>query len=109
MCMNDATAARLAGILKTLGHPVRVQIVHALTGKDRCVSELHARVDISQPNVSRHLAQLKRAGILSDRREGMNVFYHLETPCILRAFDCAREVIDAGAARRPARRRGRGA
>ena len=89
-----------ADILKALAHPVRVLLVNALTDGDRCVCELNALADIDQSNISRHLAMLKKAGIVSDRRDGMKVFYHLETPCILKAFECAVDVVRAEAKRR---------
>ena len=98
--MNYYQARTRSEILKALSHPVRVLIVHALTGGDRCVGELNALVDIDQSNISRHLAVLKRAGIVADQRHGMRVFYHLQTPCILKAFDCAVEVIKFEAKRR---------
>ncbi|MDD5678497.1 MAG: metalloregulator ArsR/SmtB family transcription factor [Kiritimatiellae bacterium] len=91
--MNYSQAKIRSEILKALAHPVRVLIVHALTGGDRCVCELNTLVDIDQSNISRHLAVLKRAGIVADRREGMKVFYHLKAPCILNALKCAVEVI----------------
>ena len=93
--MNYSQARIRSEILKALSHPVRVLIVHALTGGDRCVGELNALVDIDQSNISRHLAVLKRAGIIADRRDGMRVFYSLQTPCILKAFECAIEVVRA--------------
>jgi DNA-binding transcriptional ArsR family regulator len=89
-----------ADILKALAHPVRVLIVNALTGGDRCVCELNRLAKIAQSNISRHLSVLKRAGIVTDRREGMKVFYHLQTPCILGAFECAVDVVRADAKRR---------
>jgi ArsR family transcriptional regulator len=89
-----------ADILKALAHPVRVLIVHALTKCDQCVCVLNELADIDQSNISRHLASLKKAGIVSDRRQGMNVYYHLETPCILKAFDCAAEVVRTDTKRR---------
>ncbi len=91
--MNYEQAELRADILKSLAHPVRVLIVDALTGGDRCVCELNALADIDQSGLSRHLAILKKAGILSDRREGLKIFYRLETPCILKAFSCAVEVV----------------
>jgi DNA-binding transcriptional ArsR family regulator len=91
--MNCQQARDRADILKALAHPVRVLIVNALTKGDRCVCKLNELSDIDQSNISRHLAILKKAGIVSDRREGMKVFYHLETPCILLAFECAVEVV----------------
>ena len=101
--MTYLQAEMRAGILRALAHPVRILIVHALAKSDRCVCELNTLADIDQSNISRHLAMLKRAGVVSDRREGMKVFYHLETPCILRAFDCAVEVVQADAHRHTAR------
>jgi ArsR family transcriptional regulator len=93
--MNLIQAAARAEIMKALGHPVRVLIVEALTQGERCVCELNKVADVDQSGISRHLATLKRAGIVSDRREGMKVFYRLETPCILKAFECAVEVVRA--------------
>src|SRR5664279_5424591 len=97
--LNYAQARSRADILKALAHPVRVLMVDALTGGDRCVCELNKLADIDQSGFSRHLAMLKKAGIVSDRREGMKVFYHLETPCILRAIHCAFEVVKSDAKR----------
>jgi DNA-binding transcriptional ArsR family regulator len=93
--VNYAQASIRAGIMKALAHPVRILIVEALAEGERCVCELNRLADIDQSNVSRHLAFLKQAGIVSDRREGMKVFYKLQTPCILRAFECAVEVAKA--------------
>lgn len=79
--------------MKALGHPVRVLLMDALKRGEYCVGDLNRLADINQSNLSRHLAVLKKAGMVSDRREGMKVFYRLETPCILNAFDCAAEVV----------------
>ena len=104
--MTYHQAEARAGILKALAHPVRVLIVNALHAGDHCVCELNALADIDQSNISRHLAILKRAGVVTDRRDGMKVFYHLQTPCILRAFECAVEVVQADARQRNARLKG---
>ena len=98
--MNYQQAKVRADILKALAHPVRVLIVSALTDGDQCVCELNKLADIDQSGLSRHLSHLKKTGIVRDRREGMKVFYHLETPCILKAFDCAVDVIKADVKRR---------
>ncbi|WP_420812679.1 metalloregulator ArsR/SmtB family transcription factor [Natronospirillum operosum] len=42
-----------------------------------CVCELTAALALSQPKVSRHLAQLRQCGLLADRRQGQWVFYQL--------------------------------
>lgn len=93
--MNDSRAKLMADILKALAHPVRVMIVEALTERDLCVCELNELASIDQSGISRHLAQLKKAGIVTDRRDGMKVYYHLESPCILRAFECTLQVIES--------------
>jgi DNA-binding transcriptional ArsR family regulator len=91
MNMNPAQARQHAAMLKTLAHPLRVRLVDALNGSDRSVNELAAALKESQPNVSRHLAQLKAAGIVTERREGVRVIHHLSCPCMLQAFSCALE------------------
>ncbi|MFH0879720.1 MAG: metalloregulator ArsR/SmtB family transcription factor [Lentisphaerota bacterium] len=98
--MNYEQAKMRVDIFKALAHPVRVLIVEALANGDRCVCELNKLADIDQSGMSRHLALLKKAGVLADRREGMKVFYHLQTPCILKAFECAVEVVQVEAQRK---------
>jgi ArsR family transcriptional regulator, arsenate/arsenite/antimonite-responsive transcriptional repressor len=98
--MNYRQAKVRAEILKALAHPVRVLIVEALQKGDQCVRELNRLARINQSNISRHLATLKKAGIVTDRRLGEKVIYHLQTPCILRAFSCAAEVVQADSRRR---------
>lgn len=45
--------------------------------KELCVCELMSALELSQPKISRHLAQLKKSGLLTDRRQGQWVFYRL--------------------------------
>jgi len=87
--MNYQQAKVRAEILKALAHPVRVLIVETLSKGDQCVCELNKLADIDQSNISRHLAVLKKAEIVTDLRDGMKVFYHLCCPCILNALQCA--------------------
>jgi DNA-binding transcriptional ArsR family regulator len=82
-------------ILKALSHPIRIILVDALRQRDMCVCDLNDLVNVDQSSVSRHLAQLKKAGIVSERREGMRVIHHLETPCIFDAIGCAENVLSS--------------
>jgi DNA-binding transcriptional ArsR family regulator len=93
MNMTIEQAKIKSDILKALAHPVRIILVDALKQQDMCVCDLNALVSVDQSCVSRHLAQLKRAGIVSERREGMRVIHHLETPCMLNAIVCAENVL----------------
>ncbi|MEW5795923.1 MAG: metalloregulator ArsR/SmtB family transcription factor [Candidatus Zixiibacteriota bacterium] len=62
---------------KAFGEPTRLRILRLLTGKPLTVNEIAERIDLAQSTVSRHLAVLREAGILSDRRDGQQVFYSL--------------------------------
>ena len=69
------SAAELFGLLST---PVRLKIISAVCQGERNVSELLARINTTQPNMSQHLATLHRAGVLGRRREGTQIFYKLQ-------------------------------
>jgi ArsR family transcriptional regulator len=81
-----------ASILKALAHPTRLFIVDELSRGERCVCELTAMIGAEMPTVSRHLSQLKSAGILEDDKRGAQVFYRLRTPCVLNFFKCVEAV-----------------
>jgi ArsR family transcriptional regulator len=93
MYMNYQEAKQRAKVLKALAHPMRILIVEALRNSDRCVSDLCALGKINQSNVSRHLATLKREGIVSDRRIDKRVIYRLETPSVLKTLDPAADAV----------------
>src|SRR5262245_40677196 len=65
-------------IFRALADPSRRAIFQALTRGEVAVKDLTARFDISQPAVSQHLAALKDAGLVSDRREGRCAYYRVE-------------------------------
>ena len=62
---------------KAFGDPSRLKILWLLSENELTVGEIVDQVGLSQPTVSRHLAILKEAGIVSDRREKQRVFYAL--------------------------------
>ncbi len=82
-------------ILKALAHPSRLAMVDALGSGEQCVCELQQLVGSDISTVSKHLAVLKRAGIVADRREGVQIYYRLRIPCILQVFPCVAAVIQA--------------
>src|SRR5262245_49904158 len=65
-------------IFWALGDPSRRGIFVSLMRGEAAVKDLTERFDISQPAVSQHLATLKDAGLVTDRREGRNVYYRVE-------------------------------
>jgi ArsR family transcriptional regulator len=61
-----------------LADPTRLRCLLLLAGEgELCVCELTHALDESQPKISRHLATLREAGIVSDRREGLWIHYRL--------------------------------
>lgn len=89
-----------AEILKAIAHPGRLMILDALADGERCVCELQEIVGSDMSTVSRHLAMMKSARLLSSRREGTNVYYRLRVPCVLRFFSCVEAVLAADAKER---------
>ena len=100
MDMNYQQAKVRADILKSLAHPIRVLILDALSKKDLCVNELNQLVDVDQSTISRHLAQLKKTGIVSERKLGAKVIHHLACRCMLTAVGCSVEVLKSDSKRR---------
>ena len=80
-----------AVLMKALGHPVRLQILSVLWQDETCVCHLEAVLGQRQAYISQHLMRLREAGLVVDRREGMNVFYALATEAVARMLDVAQE------------------
>ncbi len=74
-------AAELFGVLST---PVRLQIIGALCGGEQNVTHLLGQIEVSQPNMSRHLQVLYQAGVLAKRRSGQQVFYRIADESVVR-------------------------
>jgi len=87
-----AVYRRRARVLKALAHPARLMMVDELARGERCVCELTRLVGADISTVSRHLALLREAGLVSDEKRGQQVFYSLRAPCVLRFFGCIEAV-----------------
>lgn len=82
---------RVSEILKTIGHPVRLQILEALEEKEPLnVTEIQERIasNTEQSLLSHHLIKMKDRGILKCEKQGMNVLYRIEDRNILNIFGC---------------------
>jgi ArsR family transcriptional regulator len=64
-------------VLKALADPTRLRIVGLLQHGEICVCHLHGSLGISQPKASRHLAYLRRAGVVQAEKRGLWVYYSL--------------------------------
>jgi ArsR family transcriptional regulator len=82
--MADDLLELRAAALKALGQPTRLRILELLRNGERCVCDIFPAINEEQPNVSRHLAVLKGAGLVASRKDGLNVHYRVKDP---RLFD----------------------
>jgi len=69
-----------ADFFRTLGHPARIRVLELLTERDHAVHELLGAIDIEASNLSQQLAVLRRAGLVSARRENGEVVYSVSVP-----------------------------
>lgn len=93
--MQNFSYQQQAMLLKALAHPSRLAMVEALGSGEHCVCELQQLVGSDMSTISKHLTVLKRAGVVADRREGVQIYYHLRIPCILQVFSCVATVMQA--------------
>lgn len=82
--LSDDLLLHIADRLKAIADPTRLRLLHALEEGELCVGDLVERVAGGQANVSKHLAHLRRAGLVRARREGMHVYYSVGDPVVFR-------------------------
>lgn len=85
---------RKAQVLKAMAHPSRLAMLEALADGERCVCDLQKIVGSDISTVSRHLAVMKAAGLVQDRKEGLWVHYRLRVPCVLQFMNCIEAVLE---------------
>lgn len=72
-----STLLASARLLKAFSDPVRMRLISLLAGQEVCVCHLHAALNVPQPTASRHLAYLRKAGVVTGRKDGLWVHYRL--------------------------------
>ena len=95
--MDRNVAAELhelhARVCKAIADPKRLLIINELRDRELSVGDLCESLDLSQSNVSQHLAVLRERGVVSARREGTSVIYALRGTKVLAAVDLLREFL----------------
>jgi DNA-binding transcriptional ArsR family regulator len=71
-----------AHLFQTLSHPARLQILDILRGGEECVCHIQAHLGKRQAYVSQQLMALRNANLVSDRKDGLYVFYRLSEPLV---------------------------
>jgi ArsR family transcriptional regulator len=67
----------LTQVYAALADPTRLRILSLLTDEEICVCHIHASLDVPQPTASRHLAYLRKSGLVEARRDGIWMHYRL--------------------------------
>jgi ArsR family transcriptional regulator len=80
-------------ICKSLGHPVRLQIVDLLNRGEASASDLIDAVGLSKGSLSKHMSLLSNGGIVDSRREGRRIIYRLTDPEIHKACALMRSIL----------------
>lgn len=69
----------LTQVYSALADPTRLRILSLLSDEEICVCHIHASLDVPQPTASRHLAYLRKSGLVEARRDGIWMHYRLAT------------------------------
>lgn len=77
--ISTETLEKAAYILKSIGHPARLAIIELLSArKEMAVNEICGELGMEQSLISHHLLNMKIRGLLSSRKEGINIYYALK-------------------------------
>jgi rhodanese-related sulfurtransferase/DNA-binding transcriptional ArsR family regulator len=93
-----ALFAQFAAVAKCLAHPHRLELLEQLAQGERSVEVLADRARLSIANASQHLQQMKRVGLLVNRREGKFVYYQLVDDTILDLLAALRRIAERNVA-----------
>lgn len=82
-----------AEFFKTLGHPARIRVLELLSEREHSVSEMLPEVGIEPAHLSQQLAVLRRANLVTTRKEGSTVYYTLASPHVADLLAVARLIL----------------
>ncbi|NCB00642.1 MAG: ArsR family transcriptional regulator [Spirochaetia bacterium] len=92
MSMNEITYQNLtsiASLFRVVGHPSRLQIISLLEENPKCVCEIASDLGLNKSVTSKHLAQLKKVGVIDMKKSGTQVMCSISMPCIITMIECA--------------------
>jgi ArsR family transcriptional regulator len=79
-------------LLKALTHPARLAILEILRDGEQCVCHIESILQRRQAYISQQLMVLRDAGLLKDRRVGLNIYYRVVRPEIYSVLDAAHQM-----------------
>jgi DNA-binding transcriptional ArsR family regulator len=84
-----------ANVFQALSHPTRIAILEVLQGGELSAGAIQDRLGLEQANLSQHLAILRSRQIVSNRKDGNQVFYSLRNPVMSEVLDIMRRYFQA--------------
>lgn len=81
--------------LKAIAQPTRLKILYFLKDGEKCACKIIPNMAEDQSSVSRHLNNLKNAGILESRKEGVSVYYKIKDKRVFSILDLVDNIIKA--------------
>ncbi len=85
MASYDGTAK----LFRTLMHPARLEILDVLRDGEHCVCHLEAALGYRQAYISQQVSVLRAAGLIQERRDGLNRYYRVMQPQVFAVLDAA--------------------
>ena len=96
--LNRPLSEVKAELFKALGHPARVRALEVLAEGERSVGDLQPLVGIESSHLSQQLGVLRRAGLVTTRKEGSSVVYALKDPLVAELLGVAKRLLLAALA-----------
>ena len=84
--LNEHTASNVAELFRAFSDTSRVRILSVLVAKEANITALAEMVGISESAISHHMRGLRQMRIVRARRDGKEVFYHVDDPHIIALF-----------------------
>ncbi len=93
--VDDSLAESLrrfkADVFQVLAHPTRIHIIECLRDGEMPVSALLDRIGVEPANASQHLSVLRSKGLVTNRKDGNQVFYALRDPLLIEVLESMRK------------------
>ena len=93
--MSKPRKSGLDQFFRALADPTRLRLINLIARQELCVCYFVQVIDAPQPKISRHLAYLRRAGIVAARREGKWMHYRLAVPPDSHAASILKTTVDS--------------
>lgn len=91
--LNRPISEIKAELFKALAHPARIRVLELLAEGERSVGEIQPLVGIESSHLSQQLGVLRRAGLVSTRKEGSSVIYAIRDPQLVELLAVAKRIL----------------